>query len=343
MPFEDAEYAVQFILDHFYDAPYWPQLPRGGLDEQMEIQYSEGLPGVVIDRVNGRIYFNTADDISDELGQFYEQYMTAMDAESGTGDCSALAITPARSRGLYAFERSLKARNSKVPFVKLQITGPITFALTVTDEAKRAIYYNEQFRDMIVKAITMKARWQIQKFAPYGEKVICFVDEPILSAFGSSTYVTVQRSEVVAILSEVIAAIHQDHALAGIHCCGNTEWSILVDAGVDILSFDAFEFGETLAIYAEAMQRFLGKGGIIAWGISPTSNKIHTQTTDSLVEKLEGLMKHLAATGIDFQTIINQSIITPSCGTGTLSPSDAEKVIKMMNEVAAVMKQKYGA
>ncbi len=86
-------------------------------------------------------------------------------------------------------------------------------------------------------------RWQIQKFQPFADKVICFIDEPILSGFGSSTYVTVKREDVVGLLNEVITAVHADDALAGIHCCGNTEWSILIDAGVDIVNFDAFEYG----------------------------------------------------------------------------------------------------
>ena len=73
--------------------------------------------------------------------------------------------------------------------MKVQTTGPCSFALTIVDENKRAIYYNEEFRDVVVKALAMKCRWQIQKFKPFAENIICFIDEPILSAFGSSTYV----------------------------------------------------------------------------------------------------------------------------------------------------------
>ncbi len=87
----------------------------------------------------------------------------------------------------------------------------------------------------------MKCRWQIQKFKPYADKIICFIDEPILSAFGSSTYVSVKREDVVALIGEVVEAVHAEGAMAGVHCCGNTDWSILIDAGVDIINFDAFE------------------------------------------------------------------------------------------------------
>ena len=49
---------------------------------------------------------------------------------------------------------------------------------------------------------------------PYAEQIICFIDEPILSAFGSSTYVSVKREDVVAHLKEVIEAVHVEGGLA---------------------------------------------------------------------------------------------------------------------------------
>lgn len=242
LPYSEAAQAVDTVLANIPDAPIWPQLPRLGLNEQMEVQYSEGIPCVVIDQEKKRMYFQTDGDHSDALAEFYEKYMAAMDPDSGSGDCSAMAITPEYSKGFYAMESRLKSLNgtSKRPFVKVQTTGPCSIALTIVDENKRAIYYNDEFRDVVVKAMAMKCRWQIQRYKNFAEKVICFIDEPILSAFGSSTYVSVQREDVVNILKEVIDAVHADGALAGIHCCGNTEWSILIDAGVDIVNFDAF-------------------------------------------------------------------------------------------------------
>jgi hypothetical protein len=214
--------------------------------------------------------------------------------------------------------------------------------LTIVDENKRAIYYNEEFRDMIVKALAMKCRWQIKKFQPFAENIICFIDEPILSAFGSSTYVSVKREDVVAILNEVIEAVHADNALAGIHCCGNTEWSILIDAGVDIVNFDAFGYGDTIIMYADSVKKHLERGGMLAFGVVPTSAAIREQTVATLEAQLEKVMDGLAAKGIDKQLITSQAIITPSCGTGSLDPTDAEKVFELTEQLSARMKQKYG-
>jgi hypothetical protein len=341
MPFANPDYAVGVSLAKL-DCPIWPQLSAFGLHEQMEIQYSEGMPAAIIDEQKGRLYFDTSVDYSEAFAVFYENYMTAMDEEGGNGDCSAMAISDNFSHGISALEKALKSKGAKVPWVKVQTTGPCSFALTIVDENKRALWYNDEFRDVIVKALAMKCRWQIQKFKQYADNIICFIDEPILSAFGSSTYVSVSRDEVIAALEEVIAAVHADGALAGIHCCGNTEWSILIDAGVDIVNFDAFGFGETIAMYPEKVKMHLERGGMLAWGVVPTSVAIREQNVDALEAQLEKVMDHLAATGIDKKLIIEQAIITPSCGTGSMEEADAEKVFEMVSQLSKRMKAKYG-
>jgi hypothetical protein len=340
MPFEDPAYAVGVSLKYM-DAPIWPQLPKLGLLEQMEVQYSENIPCAVVDNEKNRLYFKTDVDYSEKFAEVYEAYIAA--TEGGTNDFSKMAISEKYSKGICALLKILKEKGIKRQWLKVQTTGPITFALSIVDENKRAIYYNEEFRDVIAKSIAMKSRWQIQQFKPFAENVICFLDEPILSAFGSSTYVSVKREDVVNILTESIEAIHSEGAIAGIHCCGNTEWSILIDAGVDIISFDAFEYGDTIAFYADSVKKHLEKGGVIAWGVVPTSEKIRVQTVESLEKQLEKVMDNLASKGIDKKLIIDQAMITPSCGTGTLAVGDAEKVFSLLCDLTKRMKEKYAS
>ncbi|MDD3927764.1 MAG: hypothetical protein PHT33_14020, partial [bacterium] len=230
-------------------------------------------------------------------------------------------------------------------FVKVQTTGPISFGLTIVDENKRAIYYNPEFIDIVVKCLSMKCRWQIQKFKSFADNVICFIDEPILSAFGSSTYVSVSREDVVAKLNEVIEVVHAEGALAGIHCCGNTEWSILIDAGVDIVNFDAFDFADTIALYPQAVKAHLEAGKFLAWGVVPTnSEKIRTQTVESMVAKFDAGVDNLAqASGMDRDFIMQQAFITPSCGTGSLPVADAEMVFSLLGKTSAALRQRMGA
>ena len=343
MPFKDVDHAIDVTLSRMEKgAPTWPQLPACDPRERMERQYSEGMPNIVIDEAKGRIFFDTETDYCEKFGAFYENYLQAMDPDSGNGDCSSMAISPEYSRGLYALEARLKARKgTPFPFVKVQVTGPCTFALSIVDENKRLIYHHKEFRDMITKAIAMKCRWMIQKFKPYAEKVICFLDEPILSAFGSSTYVTVNSSDVIGMLKEVIEGINTEEAISGVHCCGNTEWPILMDAGVDVIRFDAFQYAYTLALYTEQVKAYFARGGIFACGVIPTSPEIRNQSLETLEAKLDEGIARIASLGIDKTKIAEQSILTPACGTGSMAVEDAERVYEFLQKLPVRMQAKF--
>lgn len=335
-PHDEAKKAVDLILETIPQAPVWPQLPKIGLTEQMEIQYSEGMPRTVVDAEKNRLYFDTSGDYSEELAVFYEAYMNATE---GDGDLSPFAISQDFSRGIYELEFRLSQAGGKYPFVKVHTTGPCSFSLTVVDEHKRAVYYNEEFRDVVVKALSMKCRWQIRKFAPFAEKIICFIDEPILSAFGSSTYISVKRDDVIVLIREMVDAIHAEGGIAGVHCCGNTEWPILIEAGVDMLNLDAYVFGHTIALYPDAVNQFILRGGLIAWGIVPTSVKVREENVASLETRFDALVENLSKkSGLSKDMILSHAVITPSCGTGSMSVDDAERVFRTLYELSSHLK-----
>jgi hypothetical protein len=333
-PHPEAGAACDLILANFPEVPLWPQLPRMGLNEQMEVQFSEGLPCTVIDPEKQRMYFDTASDPSAGLERFYENYLA--------DNVDHFAISEQYSRGIFTMRQRLAQRNhAPLRYFKMQVTGPLSFGLTVVDENKRAIYYNEVFRDVVVKGLAMKARWQLRQFAPCCQKRICFIDEPILSAFGSSTYVGVRREDVVAQIQEVVEAIHAEGGLAGIHCCGNTEWTIPMDAKVDIINFDAYTYGTSIVLYAERIETFLKQGGVLAWGIVPTAEAISRATTDSLADRFDALVGDLAAKGIERDLVLRNSLITASCGTGSIPLDRAERVIQETRRVSDRLKQRH--
>lgn len=331
MPHEDPSAACDVVMNTIAEIPIWPQLPNTHFREEMEIQYSEGFPCVAFEEEKKRMYFKTDVDITSDFEKFYENYMAE--------NLDYFKITAEYSRGIYAMEQKLKEGDATtLKMFKNHVTGPITVGLGRVDENKRAIYYNDMFRDIIVKGTEMKARWLLDKFNFLGKDQICFIDEPILSGFGSSTYVSVHRPDVVQYLNEVIQAVHKENALAGIHCCGNTEWTILVDAGVDIISFDAYDYADTIAYYADQIKAYLEKGGILAWGVVPTSEKITGENPESLVQKLKEGIKNLANKGIDENLIWEKCLVTPSCGTGSLSVELSENIFGQLSEVSRILR-----
>jgi hypothetical protein len=332
LPHENPEAACRVILKNIPEIPIWPQLPKTNFREQMEIQYSEGLPRVVLDEVRQRMSFDLSGDLTSDLEKFYENYLA--------DNLDYFEISPHFSRGLYEMEAQLREPGGPRPlYFKNQVTGPITLGLGRVDENKRSVYYNEVFRDVIIKGVEMKARWLLRRFKFLGCPQICFIDEPILSAFGSSTYVGVQRPEVVQAIQAVVEAVHKEGGLAGVHCCGNTEWTILIDAGVDIISFDAYDYGETIAYYADRVKTYLTNGGVLAWGIVPTSAKIADETPDSLRQRLRGVVAGLAGKGLAESLLWDRCLLTPSCGTGSLPEALSERVFGTLCEVGRKLRE----
>jgi hypothetical protein len=115
---------------------------------------------------------------------------------------------------------------------------------------------------------------------------------------------------------------------------------LILESPADILSFDTYGFFDRLALYHDLLHSFFDQGRILAWGIVPTSDTkdINTETASSLTKKWEAQVAHLETLGIDRSRILAQSLITPSCGTGSLSPSDAIKVLEMTREVSRTLR-----
>jgi hypothetical protein len=225
-------------LIHILDIPAWPQLSRRTFRENMYVQFSASLPALVTDETRQKVYFDTRGDITPLLEAFYTSYLA--------NDLDAFGLKPAYASGFYNMLEAL--RRNPGEWAKGQVTGPISFGLTVTDQVLRASLYNEQLADAIVKNTAMIARWQVKQLRAVRPNVILFLDEPYMASFGSA-FISLTRGQVIEMLNEVFDAIHAEGGLAGVHCCANTDWTVLLATKVDILNLDAYGFIENLALF----------------------------------------------------------------------------------------------
>ena len=331
-PFKEPEETVKRIFEKLPEIPVWPQLPNVNFKENMYIQYSEGMPCAVIDDKKELLYFDTTGDIFEKLEVFYEKYMEK--------DLDYFGISREYSSGFYAFEDYLENNDlSAVKYLKSHTTGPVSFGMTVTDENKRSAFYNESLVDAIVKCCAMKVAWQLERLKKFNKDMIMFIDEPYLSAFGSA-FVNVSREQVINYLNEVAETIGEYGAAAGVHCCGNTDWSILMDSNIDIISFDAYDYFSSMVLYPDHLKKFYERGGALAWGIIPTSSKIENENTGSIVKNFEEKVSLLAGKGFEKSEILDKCLITPSCGMGSLSASLSDKVLEILHDVSAELRKR---
>ncbi len=316
------------------DIPAWPQLPRRDFHESMYVQYSSSLPVIRTDPGKEKIYFDTSQDITSELENFYTPIVA--------DDVDCFALKPEYATGFFDMLGILHTIPGE--WAKGQVTGPISFGLTVTDQNLRASLYHDLLSDVIVKNAAMHARWQVRQLRSVRPKVIIFIDEPYLASFGSA-FINLSREQVLTMLDEVFAAVHTEGAIAGIHCCGNTDWGLLLSTQVDILNLDAYGYIENLALYPQEMREFIDRGGAVCWGIVPNHEGIKNVSAEELATQLrEGLkMISARATGRGVRLAADGfstcSLISPACGLGSTSIEISEEVFDKLVRTGDILKQ----
>jgi hypothetical protein len=309
------------VLETF-DIPFWPQLPKLSFHEFMIPQYSEGMPSVKIDENKERIWIERD---SDDLTVFYEHYTEDM----------KIPISDMYARGLHTFVDHMKGNRSSL--LKGHVTGPLTFTLGLRDSAGKLIYYDEELREISLLVLKAKIRWQMELLKLFADKVILFIDEPILSALGTSSYIGVNPGEVVRLLKETSDTITETGGIPGIHCCSKADWPLVIQSGVRIISFDAYDYIGTISLYPEEFSGFLKNGGYLAWGIVPTTESIRDEDTDSLQRRFDTGVETVSGS-LPRDLLLSQILLTPSCGTGSLTVEETIKVFRFLVELKKMIK-----
>ena len=167
---------------------------------------------------------------------------------------------------------------------------------------------------------------------------LIFVDEPYLTSLGSA-FVAIPNEQVTALLEEVFSGIE---GLKGMHCCGGTDWSLLLKTSTDVLSFDAYNYADSLSCYPAEVKAFLERGSSIAWGIVPNDEEaLAKESLASLYDRLGEAMASYTRDGFSFKQLVAQSMLSPSCGLASMSPEAAIQALELLAELSAKLRRKF--
>ena len=334
MPHESEKKACDIIFPNFRKIPFWPQLVNKSFLEDMMAQFSERMPGIEVDLRKKKVFINRDRNIKKEIDELNRHYTSE--------DLEYFSVSEDYAAGFYEYLYRLKDHdNTMLDYLKGQITGPISFAFTVSDGNGIPLFFDKQLCEAAVKTLSFRARWQAARLKNVFKDIIIFIDEPSLVFFKQSASDSkIKKEDLASLLNRIVDAIHTEACYAGVHCCGDADWDFLLSTNIDILSLDSYNHGESFVKSYERITSFLERGGIIAWGVMPTASNALKQDADALVAKLEDYIKFLSEKNIDRQKIINSSLITPSCGCGTLSKQDAEDVIERCVKFSQLAKER---
>ena len=328
VPHTDAQKATALVTRYLKDIPAWPQLPKKSFQENMYVQFSEGFPGAVVE--NNRIYIDTARDYTPSLEALYQAYLE--------NNATKYPIGRDKAAGLYTF---LEQDNLSPKSVKGCVTGPLSWGITVTDENRRPILYHETLGDAVPKFLKLKAAWEENELKKISKNTIIFVDEPIMASYGSivASGPLSKPEKIIEILNEVFDGIS---GLKGVHCCGNTDWSILLKTKMDILNFDTYVYAKSLSLYTDEVKKFIARGGCVGWGIVPNQTEhVVKESVASLKDRLEEAMAPFTRNGLSIKDIAKHSLLLPCCGLLPLNEEGTEKTLQLLAELSDEMRKKY--
>lgn len=339
LPHLDHAEAVNLIFDHTPQIPIWPQLPHYR-EEGMLLQFLPGLPGIT--EKEEKVYIDASGgDFETEFLAFFEEYLGVIEGSVDLAD-SRFVVGAEEAPGFALFLEEARRRHGDLIVLKGQITGPVTFCTGLVDQQGRALFYDEQLRDAAVKLLALKARYMTRKMAEIKERPLLFFDEPGLAGFGSSAFITITPEDINACLSEVFDGVREEGGLTGVHVCANTEWPVIFDSGIDIISYDAYSFFDKLVLFGDQLVAFLNRGGILASGIVPsTAEFIERETSENLIDQWIAQLTQLEALGVPREQVVKQTLITPSCGTGTVTEAQALRVLEMTRDVSAAIRDRF--
>ena len=337
MPHKDIDRALDLALG--LDIPFWPQLPNVSLYEDMYVQTSENFPGISIDFEKGRLVFDTPKFV-EELNDYFSK-MEQPETFALTAEYSSV------------FNRFLSRNLQGYSAVRGQITGPVSFGFKVLDEVLKPIIYNEEVRAILFDFIQKKVNHQYQELAARNKNAFVWVDEPGLGYIfsGFSGYNDQQAKEDYSTFVQGL------EGPKGLHLCADVNLPYLLELGIEVLSFDAFQIGFMPKEYASNVADFIKKGGVISWGIVPTDSSIlSTQTPEQLSSLLSDYWKVISEnTGLSLKQIAEQALIAPArcclrdiaagtsetCGISNREEAIVEKAFAFLHHISHLLREKY--
>lgn len=322
LPHERAEDALDLAFS--LDIPFWPQLPRVSFFEDMYVQALERFPGVVFDEARARSYIDTQ-RFYDELDDFF----------NSENDLSHFALSEKSS---LVYRRFLDHDLSRYLAVHGQVISPVSLTLKIVDENDRPIVYNDDIRTIAFSFIQKKVNVQYGEIAGKNERSFVWIDDPGLEFIfnAMSGYDHIKARDEMHEFYEGVKGPR------GMHLCGNPDWDFLLSLNIDIISLNAYAFGDIFVNYGR-IKDFIKEGGVISWGIVPTgAEEFFREDVPSLAARLEDMWKPLINKGISIDEIVQNGMLAPAtCNLmNTDKTQTVERSFGLLRELSHYMKER---
>lgn len=328
-PYESIESATKMVVKLYEKIPFIPMLPKIDKNDTIIHRTLEGMPGIII---NERKFFikTTSSQTKKEILKLDKAYN-----HPSTENLDKYAFS---APFLQKFLNIVKKYKS--PQACIHFTGPFSLSQIVRNNSSEQMLLDKNFRKYFIQTAVVKALWiiqQVKEYSPTTIPVIVF-EEPLLGQVGDlkRKYEEINSELVTHMYVRIIEKLKEAGAMVGIQCFEKCDWKIAINAGIDLISFDAYNNPNNLCIIPEQITEFIQKGGKINWAIVPvmTENIIKTTNLDSIFNRLLSTYNLLVVAGVPEDYVLHSTLVSIQGNTDHLPILFAEKAAILSTHLA---------
>lgn len=222
----------------------------------------------------------------------------------------------------------------------MNILGPFTLSQILLNAAEEQLLADKSFRKLFIQAVCVKAFWFINKIRKISKATtpIIILEEPLLANLSNlkKDNEDMTSEYVTGLFAKIIEKIQPTGALVAVQCFDKCDWKIPINAGVDIISFDAYNNPNNLCIIPDKILEFLERGGKINWAIVPTINEhiVKNINLDILEKRLLNTLEGLIIAGVPRPLVYNSALVSIQGDVDKLPVIFAEKALILSTQLA---------
>ena len=329
LPYESVEAATRMLVKFYEKLPFLAFLPKVSEEDNIEHRTLDGIPGFRVKH----------SDIKFKAGsETFEHGIAKLDKAFNKATPEELAHFAVKSAYFEKYIQMIKKLTP--PNAVFNLLGPFSISQRLKSTIDEELLLDKNFRKLIIQAICVKALFlikQIKEASPQTEPLI-IIEEPLLGQLGDlkreNEEITAEL--ITALFAKIVEKLKEAGASVGIQCMDKCDWQVPINAGVDLISFDAYNNPNNLCIIPELITEFISKGGKINWGIVPVMDEATVKSInfDIVSKRLFSTMEGLIIEGVPDKFVYNSAFVSVQGDAGNLPIILSEKAIILANQLA---------
>lgn len=329
LPYDTVEATTRMAAKLFDKMPFIATIPNFSTEDNIINRTFENMPGVRIKDSNVKLKITS---------NHYKQGMSKLEKAFNHPDIKNLE--PFAINAPFMEKCLQMVKKFKSPNVVINLLGPFTISQILTSAAEEQMLTDKTYRKLFIQSVCVKALWAIKKIKEINPDTIPIIilEEPLFGHLGDIKRENddITTDLVIALFSRVIEKLKEAGAAVGIQCLDKCDWKIPINAGVDLISFDAYNNPNNLCIIPEKVIEFIARGGKINWGIIPVMNEamVKSINIDYVEKRLFATMEGLILAGVPEKYVYNSAMVSTQGDLNSLSIIFAEKALILANQLS---------